>query len=828
MHPSCRLVRESGLFDASFYLDRNPDIDPKEFDPLVHYFDTGWQEGRDPNPHFDTNWYRTSYMGSATGNPLLHYIQSGWRKDCRPGPLFFSDTYRAVYQQHLKNGQTPLAHYLTHCREGFNPNPLFDTSFFLRTYPQALTSGLDPLAYFIEYGKKDLLNPSPFFDMASYLEANPTVADAWQSPLRHYIEYGAGEGCRPNPLFDPQYYRRVYLDSSVSLLTAFIEYLDQGVRQGHRPNPLFDPIYYGEHFLPSTSRDVALLHYLRVGRGKGDVPCGEVADLVRKPVISILTPVFNTESWLLRRCMQSVMYQPYPFWELCLVDDGSSDDRVRGLLEEFAEQDERIRIAFLKRNEGIAAATNAAAELATGEYLTFLDHDDELDFEALYRVVLAINEGDPDVLYSDEDLINMESRHLDTFYKPGFNRELLLNHNYITHLLVTRRSLFTACGGLASAYNGAQDYDLTLKLTEMARSVSHIPQVLYHWRAHETSTSINHGEKHYADEAGRRAVQAAMERRGMAGKVTGTELRFFYRPRKTVPADVAVTIILDRQLPAATRERVRDELSGQWPKATILVPEGGEQGEIQNEAGTIFHSGGSQRLLWRNHAAGLAGTEYLCFLGDVVWPTGPEWLHALLEYGQAADTGMIGGHLDRHPASGLHQGSVPDLANASPRYWASFVRDVSVQHNGIHCPQNVLAVDEGVCLIRRATFLGVGGYDKRFTGLDYAQIDLCFRLHAQNKANIFTPWCSVATGLDTDRGDDAETKGGADRRLLQQRWRALLRAGDPYYNRQLLVDRGLSLEAFLRWYAGEGHKGSQFEVDGTNRSNSEKQLVPCK
>nr|WP_240193603.1 glycosyltransferase [Desulfobulbus alkaliphilus] len=642
--------------------------------------------------------------------------------------------------------------------------------------------------------------------MVFYLEANPTVADAWPSPLRHYVEYGAEEGCRPNRLFDPAYYRRTYLDAHVFLLNAFLAYLDQGLRQGHRPNPLFDPVYYGEHYLSATDQEAPLLHYLRVGRGQGSIPCAEIAALARKPVISILTPVFNTDAWLLRRCVHSVMYQPYPFWELCLVDDGSVDDRVRGLLEDFAGQDERIRIAILEKNQGIAAATNAAADLATGEYLAFLDHDDELDSAALYQVALAINDRDPDVLYSDEDLINMESRHLDTFYKPGFNRELLLNHNYITHLLVTRRSLFTACGGLDSAYNGAQDYDLTLKLTEKAGSVTHIPQVLYHWRAHETSTSINHGEKHYADEAGRRAVQAAMERRGITAKVTGTELRFFYRPGTTVAADVTVTIILDQPLPAATGEWMRNELAGQWPGAAILAPEGsGEQGGTQDEQGAILHSGGRQRLLWRNQAARQADSEYLCFLGEVVWPSGSAWLHALLEYGQAADAGMIGVRLDRQPDTDLHRGSLPDVNNTSPWYWASFVRDVSVQHNGIHCPQNVLAVDAEMCLLRRSTFLDLGGYDQQFAGLDFAQIDLCFRLHAQHLANVFTPWCSVtATGMGPARGDDAETAGDADRHLLQQRWRALLRAGDPYYNRQLLVDRGVSREAFLRWYAGEG------------------------
>lgn len=804
--PAYRLAWLSGLFDEKYYLRSNPDIDPLEVDPLGHYLDLGWRESRNPNQLFENDLYRRTYLADNDQNPLLHYIRTGWRSGCRPAPLFFSRDYVRRYQLTLTGDRTPLGHYLKHWRRGFNPNPLFDSVFYLEQHPELNETGEHPLAHYLRRGSAERHSPYPLFDLAYYLEVNPTVAREWQYPVLHYLAHADEEGCRPNRLFDPRFYRDTYLDADTPLLDAFVHYVEHGAARDARPNPLFDPQFYRQTSMEAGDREMPLAHYLRLGVALGAYPCPEVAALARKPVISILTPVYNTDANLLRRCVHSVRYQPYPHWELCLVDDGSSAAHLPGLLDEISRLDSRIKVRRLSTNQGIAAATNAAAELAEGEYLAFLDHDDELAPDALYQVALAINEQDPDLLYSDEDLVNLESRHLDTFYKPAFNRELLRGHNYITHFLVTRSELFHQCGGLSSAYDGAQDYDLALKLTESGRKVVHVPRSLYRWRAHDDSTSVNHEQKRHADENGRRALQAALDREGIVGEAERTDLRFFYRPRRTIKGLPAVSVVVCGEPAPNALQHLVEQIAAAWANVEVVAKTGGdENGQGLASGRRLPPLDGESEPAWRNRAAAVATGEYLCFVDDAVSLAGPEWLCALIEYGQETQTGMVGGCLDMGEGAHIHRGSLPDLTNLSWRYYASFVRDVSVHHNGIHWPQQVMAVHEGLCLIARARFLDCNGYDPAFATMVYAHLDLCFRLHHRGLTNVFTP--HAAAGLpgiiNTAAGDMPDEAGNSDCALFQWRWHAQLLAGDPFHSRHLLADKAISPTAFARWYAGE-------------------------
>ncbi len=802
-----RLACMSGLFDEEYYLRSNPDIDPMEVDPLGHYLDLGWRESRNPNQLFENDLYRRTYLADNDQNPLLHYIRTGWRSGCRPVPLFFSREYVRRYQLTLTGVRTPLAHYLKHWRRGFNPNPLFDSIYYLKQHPELDQTGEHPLAHYLRRGSTELFSPYPLFDLAYYLEVNPAVAREWQYPLLHYLAHADEEGCRPHRLFDPLFYRDTCLDASTPLLEAFVHYVEHGVDREARPNPLFDPKFYRQTSMEDGSDEIPLAHYLRLGVAQGAYPCPEVASLARKPVISILTPVYNTEANLLRRCVHSVLYQPYPHWELCLVDDGSSADHLPALLEAIAQSDHRIKVRRLTTNQGIAAATNAAAALAEGEYLAFLDHDDELAPDALYRIAAAINEASPDVLYSDEDLVNLESRHLDTFYKPAFNRELLRGHNYITHFLVTRRELFHQCGGLSSAFDGAQDYDLALKLTEGERKVAHIPRSLYRWRAHDDSTSVNHAQKRHADENGRRALQAALDREGIAGEAELTDLRFFYWPRRTIKGLPAVSVVVCGQPAPSAWQRLVRQIAAAWANVEVLAMAGGiENGQDDANLRLLPPLVNESEPAWHNRAAKLATGDYLCFVDGAVGLADPAWLRALIEYGQEAQTGMVGGCLEEGEGAHIHRGSLPDLTNPSWLYYASFVRDVSVHHNGIHWPQQVLAVHAGLCLTGRDRFLECGGYDPAFATMAFAQLDYCFRLHHLGLTNVFTP--HAAAGLpgviNKAAGYMLDEAGNCDRALFQQRWYAQLLAGDPWHSRHLLADKGIPTADFARWYAGEG------------------------
>jgi len=253
---------------------------------------------------------------------------------------------------------------------------------------------------------------------------------------------------------------------------------------------------------------------------------------VQTPCISVLVPTYETPELFLRQMTESVLGQSYARLELCIAD-GSPSDSVRKIVEEYAQRDSRVRYRKLEENKGISENTNAALEMASGEYVGLLDHDDLLLPGALFEVIKALNEaGGADAVYTDEDKVNMDlSRHFQPHFKPDFNLEYLRSNNYICHFFVVKREIACSVGGFRSAFDGAQDHDFIFRCTEKAERVLHIPKVLYSWRCHEASTASNPESKLYAYEAGKRAVAAHLERVGEAGELLDTSNYGFYRVR---------------------------------------------------------------------------------------------------------------------------------------------------------------------------------------------------------------------------------------------------------------------------------------------------------
>ena len=225
---------------------------------------------------------------------------------------------------------------------------------------------------------------------------------------------------------------------------------------------------------------------------------------------SVLIPVYNVEIHWLQRAIESVANQVYGNWELCLVDDCSTDHRVREYLSGI--RDKRIKVKLLEKNSGISAATNEAAVLADGDYLVLMDNDDEIAENALLEFSDVIKNTGADILYSDQDIVDAEGNHRDPFCKPDWSPELLLSQMYIGHLLGFKRSLFEKAGGFRSEFNGSQDYDLMLRMSEITDNIVHIPKILYSWRAIPSSTANNPESKPYAQVVGLKAVQEHLDR----------------------------------------------------------------------------------------------------------------------------------------------------------------------------------------------------------------------------------------------------------------------------------------------------------------------------
>ncbi|MDO9041422.1 MAG: glycosyltransferase [Desulfocapsaceae bacterium] len=748
--------------------------------------------------------------------PLHHYIREGWRKRYLPSFYFSPDYYLRQAPLLTEAVGNPLAHYLRQGQyEGRKPSPYFDPDFYRQIYPDVEQSGMPPLDHYVTIGSLEQRHPSPFFDVAWYLDRTPVLRSLAIDLVVHYLEFGVAEGKSPLPLFDPPYYREQNQDVEKEK-DLLAHYLTIGLAEDRRPSGWFDPEFYRRAYPDIVGVGVfPLQHYLENGVYEQRYPDMRVQDLSRKPLISIVVPVYNVEEHYLNNCIRSVLYQAYPHWEICLADDCSSQPHVRQVLEQWAARDSRIKMTFLETNQGISGATNAAAALATGEYIAFLDNDDELTVDCLYQVVKVICETGADLLYTDEDLIGADGSRFSVFYKPGFNRELLLCHNYITHLVVSTKKKFDAVGGFDAKYDGAQDYDLVLKLSEQAQRIVHIPQILYHWRASETSTSINHEQKSYADEAGRNALTAAMERRGVEAEVLATDWKFYYRVQRKLRVRPFVSILVYwHDDPAGSVSWLRSLVaSTDYDRFEILLmisATAALRGSCRQEVAAIGDNilcvdvkDGLSRAAFYNFAAGQSRGEYLVFLDSKVTVCAADWLEVLLAQAPEKGTGVVAARVKNVQGEKEEIETLPDMTNESPWYYFNFLQKCSAHMNGLQCSQNVLAVSWELCLVSKELFEFCNGFDDKSLPSLFWGLDFCLRLREQGYENVYIPY-GLAERSERENimvGREENKEWGQERRVFQARWQKILLKGDPYYNLGILENRDLSANDFLKWYA---------------------------
>ena len=262
-------------------------------------------------------------------------------------------------------------------------------------------------------------------------------------------------------------------------------------------------------------------------------------------MISIVVPVYNTPQVFLRQMIESVQNQSYSEWELCIGNASPENKEMKKILEEY-KNDARIKEVEIPENKGISQNTNRAMEIASGEWIGLLDHDDLLAPNALYEIAKAVNEHpDAEVIYTDEDKVTTDLKeHFQPHLKPDFNLDLLRSNNYICHFFVASRDLIKRVGGFRPEFNGAQDYDLILRCTEQAKQIMHIPKILYHWRVHKASTADNPASKMYAFDAGKRAIEEHLVRCRTKGTVQHTKDLGFYRVKYEVCGEPLVSIII--------------------------------------------------------------------------------------------------------------------------------------------------------------------------------------------------------------------------------------------------------------------------------------------
>ncbi len=535
---------------------------------------------------------------------------------------------------------------------------------------------------------------------------------------------------------------------------------------------------------------------------------GHLATLSYQPRISVLLPIYNVPEPYLRAAIESVRSQIYQNWQLCIADDNSPSPHVKRVVQEYAAADSRISYVFREKNGHIAEATNSAAELATGDFIGFLDHDDELREHALYWVLRELNEHrDADLIYSDEDKITEQGVRHYPHFKSDWNPELMLCQNYVCHFTVVRRAIFEKLGGIRKGFDGAQDWDFVLRVSENTTpdKIRHIPRILYHWRVIDGSTAKATESKPYVTAAQIKAVSEHLERIGDKGaRVESLPAISMLKVRYQIPTPPLVSLIIP------TRNQV--ELlstcvlgileSTAYRNVEVLVVDNRsddqetlrylEKISADPRVRVIRDDGAFNFARINNDAVKHARGAILGFINNDIQVTRPDWLHEMVSHVIRPNIGAVGARLLYPNGTVQHAGVILGIGGVADH----MMKHISAQSFGYFCrailPQNLSAVTAACMLVKREAFERVGGFDQDVFAVAYNDIDFCLRLRQAGYLITYTPYAELLHHESVSRGyEDSPEKQARFQReyeAMKARWGANL-ALDPYYNPNCGTDR---------------------------------------
>lgn len=520
-----------------------------------------------------------------------------------------------------------------------------------------------------------------------------------------------------------------------------------------------------------------------------------------KPIISVITPVYNVSGNYLRRCIDSVRKQFYPYWELCLCNDASTNPETLEVLEEYRGTDPRIKIVSLDSNQGIAAASNRAAEISSGDYLAMLDNDDEIALDALFEVARAIQEEpEIDFLYTDEDKIDADGNRIDHYCKPDWSPEHLLSVMYVLHMLVVRKDLFYAAGEFRREFAGAQDYDLALRLATLAKCVHHVPKILYHWRSIAGSAAATVDAKPSALDAGRRALEDHVRENFVDATVEDGLLRGLFRVRYRIRDSPLVSLcILTSGRDAVIDGRGTVNLVGNfvqsiaarttYPNYEILVVDDGSLPEsaLRQMEGVAWRRASfssSERFNFSkkaNFAFGKASGRYIVLLNDDMEVISGEWLTTMLEHLQKESVGVVGAKLYFPDERIQHAGIILGVNREAAHVFHDFPSGYVGYNAFTHVVRNYSAVTAACMATRRDVIEATGGFSEELA-IDYNDVDFCLSAIEHNYRVVYTPYAEL---YHFERASlPRREPNRRDARIFEDRWGDYIRR-DPYYNPNL-------------------------------------------
>ena len=524
------------------------------------------------------------------------------------------------------------------------------------------------------------------------------------------------------------------------------------------------------------------------------------------PKISVVVPAYETPEKFLCQMIDSLLEQTYENWELCIVDASPGNASMEYVLREYANRDSRIQWKKLEKNLGIAENTNAAFAMASGDFVGLLDHDDLLAPNALYEIAAALEkEPDIDVLYTDEDKVRGDSlEHFQPHLKPDFNLDLLRSNNYICHFFVAKRTLVKQVGGFLAAFDGAQDHDFIFRCVEQAEHIHHIPEILYHWRTHPSSTADNPDSTRYAFEAGRRAVEANLERCGLKGQVSHTKDYGFYRVTYPVQGRPFVSIIIPNKDAKEDLEKCVNSIltKSTYENYEILIVENNSAGsEIFAYYKQLSQNPKIRLLRWKhpfnysainNYAASKAKGEYFLFLNNDTEVITPGWIEELLGFCQRKDTGIVGAKLYYGNNTIQHAGTVIGIGGIAGHMFVDMDRERSGYMHKASIIQDLSAVTAACMMVKRKVFEQVHGFEEELA-VAFNDVDFCLRVRELGYLVVYNPYVELYHYESKSRGtEDSKEKVRrfqSEIEFMRCRWEVLLKKGDPYYNKNLSLSK---------------------------------------
>lgn len=526
-----------------------------------------------------------------------------------------------------------------------------------------------------------------------------------------------------------------------------------------------------------------------------------------RPKISIITPVWNTEERWLRRAIESVLSQVYDNWELCIAEGRSEGPHVREVLEEYEAANPRILVKFLPENRGIAGNSNEALSMATGDFVAFLDHDDELAPFALYEVVKLLNENpNLDYVYSDEDKIDETGARHDPFFKPDWSPDMFLSCNYLCHLSVIRKRLVDEVGGFRSEYDGSQDYDLFLRVTERIGDdgIGHIPKILYHWRTVPESTASSHEAKSYAYQGAIKSLEDAMMRReiGIENISMGICLGVDYRITYKIIDEPKISIIIPTRDNVNTLRKCVNSIIAKTlydNYEIILIDNQSVKEETFNYYKTL--DGSFIKILQfdevfnysklNNFAVSNSSSEFLVFLNNDVEIISERWIVAMLEHAQTRTVGAVGAKLLYPNGSIQHAGVIIGLGGVAGHAHKCFPANNPGYFCRIQMVQNFSAVTAACMMTKKSLFEEVGGFDEKNLAIAFNDIDYCLKLRQKGYRIVYTPYAELYHHESLSRGyedtPEKQKRFQEEVSFMRKKWGDLLDK-DPYYNPNLTRD----------------------------------------